>query len=61
VHACLLRRLSWSWTVLLPGDTHRKPITSIPAVVLQCVTYLLTLILFIQWDPHLMFLKLRFP
>jgi hypothetical protein len=30
-HACahLLPRLSWSSTVLLPSDTHRKPITSI--------------------------------
>jgi hypothetical protein len=25
-HARLLPRLSWSWTVLLPSDTHRKPI-----------------------------------
>jgi hypothetical protein len=33
-HARLLPRLSWSWTVLLPGDTHRKPITSITAVLL---------------------------
>jgi hypothetical protein len=39
----LLPRLSWSWTVLLPSDTHRKPITSIAAVLLSFVTYLLTL------------------
>jgi hypothetical protein len=27
--ARLLLRLSWSWTVLLPSDTHRKPITAV--------------------------------
>jgi hypothetical protein len=27
-HALLLPRLSCSWTVLLPSDTRRKPITS---------------------------------
>jgi hypothetical protein len=42
-HARLLPRLSWSWTVLLPSDTHRKHITSITAVLLPFVTYLLTL------------------
>jgi hypothetical protein len=42
-HARLLPRLSWSWTVLLPSDTHRKPITSITAVLLPFVTYLLAL------------------
>jgi hypothetical protein len=42
-HAHLLPRLSWSWTVLLFSDTHRKPITSIAAVLLPFVTYLLTL------------------
>jgi hypothetical protein len=31
-HTRLLLRLSWSWTVLLPRDTHRKPNTSITAV-----------------------------
>jgi hypothetical protein len=36
-------RLSWSWTVLLPSDTYRKPITSITAVLLPFVTYLLTI------------------
>jgi hypothetical protein len=40
-HAHLLPRLSW--TVLLPSDTNRKPITSITAVLLPFVTYLLTL------------------
>jgi hypothetical protein len=40
--ASLLPRLSWSWTVLLPSDTHRKPITSITSVLLPFVTYLLT-------------------
>jgi hypothetical protein len=39
----LLRRLSWSWTVLLPSDTHKKSITSITAVLLPFVIYLLTL------------------
>jgi hypothetical protein len=38
-----LPRLSWSWTVLLPSDTHRKPITSFTAVLLPSVIYLLTL------------------
>jgi hypothetical protein len=42
-HVRLLPRLSWSWTVLLPSDTLRKPITSITAVLLPFVTYLLTL------------------
>jgi hypothetical protein len=32
VHQSLLPRLSWIWTVLLPNDTHRKLITSIPVV-----------------------------
>jgi hypothetical protein len=40
-HARLLPRLSWSWTVLLPSDTYRKLITSITAVLLPFVTYLL--------------------
>jgi hypothetical protein len=43
VHACLLPRLSWSWPVLLPSDTHIKPITSTTAVLLPIVTYLLAL------------------
>jgi hypothetical protein len=34
--------LSWRWTVLLPSDIHRKPITSITAILLPFVTYLLT-------------------
>jgi hypothetical protein len=34
---------SWSWTVLLPSDTHRKPVTSLTVVLLLFVTYLLTL------------------
>jgi hypothetical protein len=42
-HAGLLRILSWSWPVLLPSDTYRKTITSITAVLLSFVTYLLTL------------------
>jgi hypothetical protein len=42
-HARLLPRLSFNWTVLLPSDTHRKPIKSITAVLLPPVTYLLTL------------------
>jgi hypothetical protein len=24
MHACLIPRLPWSWTVLLPSDTHKK-------------------------------------
>jgi hypothetical protein len=35
-------RLSWSWTVLLPSDTYRRPITSITTVILHLSTYLLT-------------------
>jgi hypothetical protein len=42
-HARLLPILSWRWTVLLPSDTHRTPITSITVVLLKFVTYLLTL------------------
>jgi hypothetical protein len=38
-----LPRLSWSWTVLLSSDTYREPITSIIAVLLPFVTYILTL------------------
>jgi hypothetical protein len=41
-HAHLLPRLLWSWTVLLPSDTYREPITSITAILLPFVTYLLT-------------------
>jgi hypothetical protein len=40
--ARLLTRLSWSWTMLLPSNTHRKPITSITAALLPFVIYLLT-------------------
>jgi hypothetical protein len=39
-HAHALPGLSWSWTVLLPSDTHRTPITSITAVLLPFVTCL---------------------
>jgi hypothetical protein len=42
-HARLLRRLSWSWTVLLASDAHKEPITSITAVLLPFVYCLLTL------------------
>jgi hypothetical protein len=38
--------------VLLPSDTHRKPITSITAVLLPFVTYLLTLPLFMAVFVH---------
>jgi hypothetical protein len=38
-HVRPLPRLSWSSTVLLPSDTHRKPISSITAVLLPFVTY----------------------
>jgi hypothetical protein len=44
-HARLLPRPAWSWTVLLTSDTYIKPITSITGVLLQFVTYLLTLLL----------------
>jgi hypothetical protein len=40
-HARLLLRLPRSWTVLLPSDTHRKPITSITAAFLPFMPYLL--------------------
>jgi hypothetical protein len=46
VHARLLHRLSWSWTVLLPSDTNIKPITSIRAVLHPFVSYLLTILVF---------------
>jgi hypothetical protein len=39
VHARLLPRLSRSCTLLLPNDIHRKPITSITAVLLPFVTF----------------------
>jgi hypothetical protein len=42
MYICYLR-LSWSWTVLLLTDTHRKPITSSTADLLPFMTYLLTL------------------
>jgi hypothetical protein len=42
-HTLLIPRVSWSWTLLLTSDTHRKPITSITAVLFLFVTYLLTL------------------
>jgi hypothetical protein len=42
-HACLLPRLSWSWTMLLPSDTHKKPNKSTMAVLLPSVIYLLSL------------------
>jgi hypothetical protein len=38
-HAHLPPRLSWSWSVLLPSDTHRKTITSITGDLLPFVTY----------------------
>jgi hypothetical protein len=41
-HACLLPELSCSCIMLLPCDTHRRPITSITVVLLPFVTYLLT-------------------
>jgi hypothetical protein len=43
VYELLVPRLSRSWAVLLPSDTHAKPITSITADLLPFVTYLLTL------------------
>jgi hypothetical protein len=42
-HARLLPRLSRSWIVLLPSDTHRTPITPITALLLPFVTNILTL------------------
>jgi hypothetical protein len=41
--ACAWASATYSWTVLLPSDTHRKPITSITAVLVTFVAYLLTL------------------
>jgi hypothetical protein len=29
MHMCVCYLDTWSWIVLLPSDTHRKPITSI--------------------------------
>jgi hypothetical protein len=46
-HARLLPRLSWSWTVLLPSDTHRNPTTSITAVLPPFVAHLLASI---KWE-----------
>jgi hypothetical protein len=43
VHAGVIPRLSQSWSVLLPSDTHRKLITSITAVLLPSVISLLIL------------------
>jgi hypothetical protein len=57
--ARLLPRLSWSWTVLLPSDTHRKPITSITVVLLQFVTYLLTLPRKLQETLYILTFALR--
>jgi hypothetical protein len=54
IHACLLPRLSWSWTVLLPSAAHRKPIASITAVLLPFVTYLLTLPRLFLWRIDLL-------
>jgi hypothetical protein len=45
-------RLSWSYTVLLPSDAHTKPITSIAAVLLPFVTYLLALYRTIKIGAH---------
>jgi hypothetical protein len=42
-HAHFLPKLSRSWTVLLPTDTHRKYIISITAVLLRFGNSLLTL------------------
>jgi hypothetical protein len=42
-HGRLLPSLSWSWTVLLPSDTHRKATMSNTAVLLPFATYLLIL------------------
>jgi hypothetical protein len=54
-HARLLPRLPWSWTVLLPSDKNRKPITFITAVFLSFVTYLLTLprIIHMIYEPQI--------
>jgi hypothetical protein len=43
-HVHLLRRLSWSWTLLLPSDTYRQPSMSITGVLLPFVMYFLTLL-----------------
>jgi hypothetical protein len=41
-HVRLSIRLPWSWIVLLPSGTHRKPITPITSVLHPFVTCLLT-------------------
>jgi hypothetical protein len=51
-HARRLSRLSWSWTALLPNDTHRKPITCITIVLLPFVTHILTV-------PHIVFIQIE--
>jgi hypothetical protein len=48
-HVRLLPRMSWSWTVLLPIDTHRKPITSITAYFHLWHIYWLSLRLSQTW------------
>jgi hypothetical protein len=42
-HARLISIRSWSWIALLPGVTHRRPITSTTVVLLPLVICLLTL------------------
>jgi hypothetical protein len=41
-HARLLSRLSWSWIVLLPSDTHREPIMSMTAIYFTSICGLFT-------------------
>jgi hypothetical protein len=43
---------SATWTVLLPSDTHRNPITSITAVLLPIVACLLTLPRILLWPAN---------
>jgi hypothetical protein len=59
-HARLLPILSSSWTVLLPSDTREKPITSITAVLLPFVTYLLTFPRSNRRTTHLSYRSARF-
>jgi hypothetical protein len=48
-YARLLPKVSWSWTVLVPSDTHKNPITSITAALLPFVTYLQILPRTLEW------------
>jgi hypothetical protein len=52
LRTCASASVTCSWTVLLPSDTHRKPITPITIVLLQFMTYLLTSLIFVVLFGH---------